>query len=217
MAKKDTLGSMSDKIMKIQKKISSKTQLNKKSIESLSKDLKQVSGSLRDIQEDLEKNELSIALMKSKMTAIEDSLKQCKAPAPVFEEEESINDEIALSSIETNHDAPKIHTKSLKKNQQTSNFSKSRITTPIDRLLKLVYHFKSVDLKRASKALAQDPSVIEDWAQILERKGLIKLEYPPIGTMRMIKPQGSKLKPSPEFKIKKKVKHKHEKTKHEKK
>ena len=53
----------------------------------------------------------------------------------------------------------------------------STITTGVDNLVNLVSEKKKISIAEASKTLAVDKELIEEWTDFLEEKGIIKLEY----------------------------------------
>jgi CBS domain-containing protein len=63
----------------------------------------------------------------------------------------------------------------------------AKIETGIDKLLELVEQRGKISTDEASKLLKVDIKMIEDWASILDDHNLIKLEYPIIGTIELIK------------------------------
>lgn len=52
------------------------------------------------------------------------------------------------------------------------------VETSIDKFLGLVKEKKKVSLDEAAVALREKQSTIEKWAEILDKKGLVKLVYP---------------------------------------
>jgi len=61
------------------------------------------------------------------------------------------------------------------------------IETDIDKLMIIIEEKKSVSVKDLSKALNVEVERIENWAKILEKHGLIEIEYPIIGLPRLRK------------------------------
>lgn len=62
-----------------------------------------------------------------------------------------------------------------------------RIETGIDKLLELIDTKGKVSTEEASKTLGVDVKLVEEWASILDDHNLIKMEYPIIGTIELIK------------------------------
>lgn len=50
--------------------------------------------------------------------------------------------------------------------------------TEVDAFLKLVRERKKISLREAASALGESEVVVEEWATILDRSGLVKLVYP---------------------------------------
>ncbi|MEM4366653.1 MAG: hypothetical protein QW035_00785 [Candidatus Anstonellales archaeon] len=57
------------------------------------------------------------------------------------------------------------------------NFDELLITTGVDRLIKLVKEKGRIDIESSSKLLNISPNNIEEWANILEQEGILKIEY----------------------------------------
>lgn len=53
-----------------------------------------------------------------------------------------------------------------------------KFETEVDAFLKLVRARKRVSLREAASALGESEVVVEEWATILDRSGLVKLVYP---------------------------------------
>ncbi|MDO8538141.1 MAG: hypothetical protein Q7S21_04605 [archaeon] len=60
-----------------------------------------------------------------------------------------------------------------------------RIVTDLDRILSFVKENRTVSLKDINQKLNIDRKRITENAEILEKHGLIKIEYPPVGDMRL--------------------------------
>ena len=75
----------------------------------------------------------------------------------------------------------------LQKVVQTSSRLAAKIETGIDKLLELVEQRGKISTDEASRILKVDIKMIEDWASILDDHNLLKLEYPIIGTIELIK------------------------------
>ncbi|MDD5182462.1 MAG: CBS domain-containing protein [Candidatus Nanoarchaeia archaeon] len=75
----------------------------------------------------------------------------------------------------------------LKRVSQTSSVMGMKIETGIDKLLELVEQKGKISTEDASKALKVDAKLVEEWASILDDHNLIKIEYPIIGTIELIK------------------------------
>ncbi len=55
------------------------------------------------------------------------------------------------------------------------------ISTDIDRLLNLIKEKKEIKISEASQKLKDDPKLILEWANALEKKGLIEVDHKIIG------------------------------------
>lgn len=75
----------------------------------------------------------------------------------------------------------------LKKVIQSNSRTGIKIHTAIDKLLDMVEQKGRVSTEKASKALGVDVKLVEEWASILDDHGLIKIEYPIMGTIELIK------------------------------
>jgi CBS domain-containing protein len=64
---------------------------------------------------------------------------------------------------------------------------KSVIGTVIDELINIVEKKESVAILDLSKQLKVDPEQIEEWAKLLEERGMIEIEYSPIGPPKLRK------------------------------
>ena len=85
---------------------------------------------------------------------------------------------------ENNKDKPKVVLKDRSKEvSPKEGSSNKKYKTDIDRLLKLIQTSKSVDIDDVPDILNLDVSQIEDLAAILEKKGLIEIHYPPVGSV----------------------------------
>ncbi|RLG57040.1 MAG: hypothetical protein DRN95_06025 [Candidatus Hydrothermarchaeota archaeon] len=61
------------------------------------------------------------------------------------------------------------------------------LQTDIDRLLSIIEERGSVNISDLSKELNVGVEKIEEWAKVLEERGLIEIEYPIIGLPRLKK------------------------------
>lgn len=61
------------------------------------------------------------------------------------------------------------------------------VETDIDKLMKIIEEKKSVSVGDLSKELNLKVEQIENWAKILEERGLIEIEYPIIGLPKLRK------------------------------
>lgn len=75
----------------------------------------------------------------------------------------------------------------LQKVMDSNSHLGAKIETGIDKLLELIEQKGKVSTDEASKLLDVDIKMVEDWASILDDHNLIKLEYPIIGTIELIK------------------------------
>jgi len=60
------------------------------------------------------------------------------------------------------------------------------VLTDIDRFLELIKSKGRIDSKNASEIMKLPLDMLEDWAEILNKRGLIEIEYPVLGTMELI-------------------------------
>ncbi|MBI2548671.1 hypothetical protein HYW21_04945 [Candidatus Woesearchaeota archaeon] len=65
--------------------------------------------------------------------------------------------------------------------ETTVHQKKHKIQTRLDDLYTLVQEQKAVSLEQASVALQCPPQIIEEWAALLDKAGLMTLTYPPFG------------------------------------
>jgi len=70
------------------------------------------------------------------------------------------------------------------KSMQTSG---GVIETNIDKLINIVENRGSVTVESLSKELGIPPDQIEEWARILEERGMVEIEYPPLGSTKLRK------------------------------
>jgi len=59
------------------------------------------------------------------------------------------------------------------------------IETNIDKLIEIVENRGSVTFIELSKELGITQAQVEEWATILEERGIVQIEYPPIGIPRV--------------------------------
>ncbi len=68
-----------------------------------------------------------------------------------------------------------------KKRPEIIIWTPNRFDTKIDLLLKILETKQKITLGKLSKILKEDYDIVEEWANILEEEGVIKLTYPLIG------------------------------------
>ena len=61
------------------------------------------------------------------------------------------------------------------------SLDKSKISTPLDVMYKMIEQMGRLEVSDAAKKFHVSQQQIEEWAQILESKGLIEIHYPIIG------------------------------------
>ena len=75
----------------------------------------------------------------------------------------------------------------LKKDNAGKKIIKNKIiVTDIDKFLDLIKGTKAITSEEAAKKLELSIKTIEEWGKILEKKGLIDIEYPPTGGLKFI-------------------------------
>jgi hypothetical protein len=84
-------------------------------------------------------------------------------------------------------------------NATSTELASRIIETELDKIYKIVSHVGAASVDELSAAIGMPMQRVEQWAQVLDREGLLKIEYPILGQLKLCKP-----------KYKKKGKKKHE-------
>ena len=75
----------------------------------------------------------------------------------------------------------------LTKVMESSSHLGAKIETGIDKLFELVEKNGKISTDEASKILGVDAKLVEEWASILDDHSLIRIEYPIIGSIELVK------------------------------
>lgn len=76
--------------------------------------------------------------------------------------------------------------------ESVSRIPTNHIETDIDRLMKIIDEKKVVGIDEISKILKISPDRLENWAKLLEDRGLVEIEYPILGLPKLRKKEWKK-------------------------